>query len=101
MKNVKQYLKKQDQQLKKNSKVPMNNGYCPKVDLNEELDELDAAYFQSLIGILRWIDELGHVDIVTEVSMLSSCLVLPREGNLHQLYHIFAYLEKKKNTILR
>jgi hypothetical protein len=30
--------------------------------------------------------------------MLSSCLALPREGHLEQLFHIFAYLKKKHNT---
>ena len=55
-------------------------------------------YYQSLIGILRWIVESGRVDICCEVSMLSSCLALPREGHLEQLFHIFAYLKKKHNT---
>ena len=30
--------------------------------------------------------------------MLSSWLDMTREGHLHQLFHIFAYLKKKKNT---
>ena len=42
--------------------------------------------------------ELGRVDICCEVSMLSSCLALPREGHLQQLLHMFSYLEKKHNT---
>ena len=42
--------------------------------------------------------ELGRVDITTEVSMLSSCLALPREGHLKQLFRIFAYLEKQHNS---
>ena len=41
--------------------------------------------------------ELGRVDICTEVSMLSSCLALPREGHLLQLFHMFSYLEKQHN----
>ena len=42
--------------------------------------------------------ELGCVDICLEVSMMSSHLVLPREGHLEQLYHIFAYLKKYHNS---
>ena len=42
--------------------------------------------------------ELGRVDITTEVSMLSSCLALPREGHLKQLFRMFAYLEKQHNS---
>ena len=42
--------------------------------------------------------ELGHVDITTEVSMVSSCLALPREGHLKQLFRMFSYLEKQHNS---
>lgn len=68
------------------------------MDVSEELSAEDAAYFQSLIGILRWMVELGRVDITCEVSMLSSHLALPRVGHLQQLFHIFAYLKKSHNT---
>jgi hypothetical protein len=30
--------------------------------------------------------------------MLSSCLAMPREGRLEQVFHIFAYLKGKHNT---
>ena len=33
--------------------------YKPELDISRELNEVDAAYYQSLIGILRWIVELG------------------------------------------
>ena len=36
-----------------------------------------AAYYKSLIGILRWIVDLGRVDVCTEVSLLAKCLFLP------------------------
>ena len=36
----------------------------------------------------------GRVDICCEVSLLSSHLVLPREGHLDQLFHIFTYLKR-------
>jgi hypothetical protein len=42
--------------------------------------------------------ELGRVDICLEVSMMSSRLVLPREGDLEQVFHIFAHLKKYHNT---
>ena len=42
--------------------------------------------------------DLGRVDITTEVSMLLSCLALPREGHLKQLFRMFAYLEKQYNS---
>ena len=42
--------------------------------------------------------ELELVDITTEVSMLSSCLVLSREEHLKQLFRMFSYLEKQHNS---
>ena len=70
------------------------------MDVSRELNEADAAYYQSLIGILRWMVELGRVDVCLEVSMMSSHLALPRESHLEQVLHIFAYLKKYHNTEL-
>ena len=63
-----------------------------------ELGASDASYFPSLIGVLRWIVELGRVDFCLEVSMMSSHLALPREGHLQELFQIFGYLKKFRNT---
>ena len=70
------------------------------MDISRELNVVDAAYYQYLIGILRWIVELGLVGVCWEVSMMSSHLALPREGHLEQVLHIFAYLKKCHNTEL-
>jgi hypothetical protein len=48
--------------------------------------------------VLRWIVELGRVDLDVEVSMMSSHLALPREGHLKGIYHIFASLKAHSNT---
>ena len=78
--------------------TPLSSNYRPEVDVSPALGPAEAAYFQSLIGILRWIVELGRVDICLEVSMMSSHLCLPREGHLSQLFHLFAYLKKYHNS---
>ncbi len=52
----------------------------------------------ALIGVLRWMVELGRVDICVEVSLLSSHMTLPREGHLLQLYPVFAYLMSYRNN---
>ena len=44
--------------------------------------------------------ELGRVDINTEVSMLASCLVLPREGRLEAVLHVYGYLRANHDTRL-
>ena len=70
------------------------------MDISREVNVADAAPYLSLIGILRWIVELGQVDVCLEVSMMSSHLALPREGHLEQVLHLFAYLKKYHNTEL-
>ena len=80
--------------------TPLTTTYRPELDVSRELNEVDAAYYQSLIGILRWMVELGQVDVCLKVSMMSSHLALPREGHLEQVLHIFAYLKKYHNTEL-
>ncbi len=34
-----------------------------------------------LIGMLQWMVEIGRVDILTEVSLMSSYMAMPREGH--------------------
>ena len=80
--------------------TPVATTYRPELDVSRELNESDAAYNQSLIGILRWIVELGQVDVCLEVPMMSSHMALPSEGHLEQVLYIFAYPKKYHNTEL-
>ena len=98
--NVESHLGMTNQSLPKRADTPIQTSYRPELDVSAELAPPDAAYFQSLIGVLRWIVELGRVDICCEVSMLSSHLALPRAGHLEQVLHIFAYLKKYHNAEL-
>lgn len=51
--NVEYYLKKKGQSLPCRASTPLSSGYRPEVDVSNDLNETDAAYYQSLIGILR------------------------------------------------
>ena len=62
----------------------MRSTYRPELDVSEVLLPSDAYYYQSPNGILRWIVELGCVDICLEVSMMSSHLALQRKGHMEQ-----------------
>ena len=53
-----------------------------------------------MIGILRWVVELGRIDINLEVSLLSQYLAQPRIGHLLQACNIFRYLGKYSNSNL-
>jgi hypothetical protein len=101
VKNVEAYLEKQERwKMPSVAETPMVTAYRPELDVSLELGDVDAAYYMSLIGVLRWMVELGRVDICLEVSMMSSHLALPREGHLKQLFNIFAHLKKYHNTEL-
>ena len=97
VKNVNESLAKQDAKLPARANTPLSSNYCPEINVSGELQPAEAAYYQSLIGILRWIVELGSVDICCEVSMMSLHLYLPHEGHSKELFHIFAYLRKYHN----
>ena len=96
--NVEEYLGTKGQKLQPKATTPLSSKYRPEVDISDELDEDEASYFQSLIGVLRWIVELGRVDICCELSMLSLHLALRRQGHLEEVLHIFAYLKSHTNS---
>jgi len=98
LKNVKAYLLERDMKLSRKANSPISPGYRPKLDQSCELDPKEAAYFQSLIRILRWDVELGCIEITVEVSMLSSHVALPREGHLQQVFYIFTFLKYHHNS---
>jgi Reverse transcriptase (RNA-dependent DNA polymerase). len=78
VKNLERELELKNMKLSVKATAPISSGYRPELDVSPELDSDDAAHYQSLIGILRWIVELGRIDICCEVSMMSSHLALPR-----------------------
>ena len=80
--------------------TPLPKSYSPELDSTEELGNSDITYYQELIGILRWATEIGRVDILHEVSILSAYQASPRVGHLKQLLHIFAYIKHKPKLTL-
>ena len=101
VKNVEDYLAKPENtrwKLPTKADTPLQTSYRPELDVTPALCPEDASYYMSLIGVLRWIVELGRVDICLETSMMSSHLALPREGHLQAVFHIFAHLKKYHNA---
>lgn len=100
VKDVENHLKGKGMSLRKNPNAPLTANYRLECDVSPELSHNESSYYASLIGVLRWLVELGRMDICCEVSMMSSYVAMPREGHLQQLYHIFAYLKSHHNTRL-
>ena len=103
VKNVEKYLEENLSarwKLPSKAENPFAIGYSPELDDSPELDPSLSSYYQSQIGTLRWMVELGRIDMMTEVSMLASHLAMPREGHLEAIFHIYAYLKQKYNSRL-
>ena len=100
VKNVEAHLAEKGEKLPPTAKSPWSFGYRPETDISPELSSSDAAYFQSLIGVLRWIVELNRVDICMETSALASMMAMPREGHLAQVYRMFSFLSSHHNAVM-
>jgi hypothetical protein len=77
-----------------------NQKYRPELDTSTPCTDQQCEFFQNLIGVLRWIVELGRIDIHFEVAYLSQHLAYPRVGHLCQALHIFKYLDIHRENFL-
>ena len=57
--DIKTELLKVNECLPMHVMTPLSQGYQPELDQSRELDSKCGQYYQSLIGVLRWICELG------------------------------------------
>ena len=85
IRNVEEYLSKKGEALPYEAPTPLSNTYQPYIDVSEEVGPQESSYYQSLIGNLLWILELGNINICMEVSVMSSHLKLPRGVTLNKL----------------
>lgn len=72
-----------------------NHNYRPELDATNYCSFTLMTVYQNLIGVLRWLCELGRIDIVYEVSVLSQYLAQPRIGHLQQCLNIFYYIKNR------
>ena len=68
------------------------------MDVSPVLSPDEASYFQTIIGVMIWMIDLGRIYIAVEVSQLSSFLAMPRQGNIVNALHIMSYLKIKQNS---
>lgn len=73
--------------------TPLPADYRPELEVSPELKSDGIQMYQEFIGMLRWAVELGRVDILLEVSLMSTHMAMPREGHLQMLYRMFGYLK--------
>jgi hypothetical protein len=93
-----QHLMAKGMPFKKRVTSSFPSGFVPEFDVSKELDHSEAKWYQSQVGVLHWMVELGQVDIITKVLLLALHLVLPREGHLDAMYHLYMHIKKKHNS---
>jgi hypothetical protein len=64
------FLRKVHKCLPTRVAMPLSQSYRPEIDGSAELDAKRGQNCQSLIGVLRWVCELGRIDIMAVVAML-------------------------------
>jgi len=94
--NIEDGLNKKGLRLPTRCELPIRHGYRPEMDCTAELKAGGLQFYQEIIGSLRRAVELGRVDILLEVSLLSKHLALPREGHLEQALNIVGYVKPTK-----
>jgi hypothetical protein len=100
IKNMEQYQSSKDRKLF-TAHQPMHSDYSPVLDFTPFLDDETENFYQSQISILRWMIELGRLDIYVQVALLSSYLVKPPVGHLEAVFYLYGYLKAHdKSTMI-
>ena len=94
VKNLEERLSTNVRRLPPRCARPMSTDYQPSKDPSRKLESAGIQIYQELIRGLRWAEEIGRVDVLMEVSLLSSHLALPRIGHLQAIYRVFGYLKQ-------
>jgi hypothetical protein len=80
---------------------PLEHGDHPEIDDSLELELEDIKKYQSLIGSLQWVVQIGRFDVGTAVMTLASFRANPRVGHLNRTKRIYGYLMKFRNGVIR
>jgi hypothetical protein len=80
---------------------PLTGGDHPEIDDSGLLDLAGVSIYQSLIGSLQWVIQLGRLDICTAVMTMSRFRAAPREGHLDRVKRIIGYLSKMRDGVIR
>ena len=59
-----------------------------------------VRWYQKIIGSLQWEIEIGRIDILLEVTVMSNNMALPREGHIGQFLNIMGYMKNHKKMRL-
>ena len=81
--------------------APTTKNDHPELDTSELLDIEMTKIYQSLIGAMQWVIQIGRWDVGTATMTLSRFRAAPRQGHLDRVCRIHGYLRKYRNGIIR
>ena len=79
--------------LPKNAPNPFLRRYKPETDMTTPLSPELSSYYQSLIGIMSCMVEIGRIYIATKVSLLRSRNAYPQKGHFKTVLHVMGYIK--------
>jgi hypothetical protein len=80
---------------------PLNPGDHPEEDDSELLDDEQTRIYQSLVGAIQWVVQIGRFDVATAIMTLSRFRAMPRQGHLERVKRIYGYLAKMRFAKIR
>ena len=75
-------------------KSPLEKGDHPELDTSDLLDFDKTKIYQSLVGALQWVIQIGWWDVSTAVMTLLRFRAALTKGHLDRVKHIHGYLSK-------
>ena len=77
----------------KSPEHPFSNvSYRPELDVSDQCTQEEHQFYMQMVGIARWMIEIGRLDIAYEIYLMSRYLANPQIGHLIQMIHLFQYL---------
>jgi hypothetical protein len=92
IRNVKDWVERHGAEFRSKASTVLPSNWRPELDISRLCDDEEIQFYHSQIGVLRWMVELGRVDICGEVSMLAAHSAMPRLGHLVAVIHVLSYL---------
>ena len=95
--NVDHVLRKKARKLPTQCVTPLSSNYQRENDMTQELKSKGMQWYRKMIGALHWTVEIGRVDVLYEVVVMSTFTAMPIYRHLEEVLHIFCHLKMHQN----
>ena len=80
---------------------PLEKRDHPELDSSDPLNFDKIQIYQSLIGALQWVIQIGRFDVATGVMTMSRFHASPQMGHMERIQRIHGYISKMGEGVLR